>query len=243
MPWAPRSRPELPYEIPGGFCKHNRMVAFWQETPSLQAMQAAGAVRIEQVGVRELQAGLARMCPFGCVDLTLKRGAIMGVVKGMPDIDPCPDGPTRLVCVDNYTKTGVDTQWGKKDFEQFVFESEHINPKTNKPFLVFARFNAVIGGNSKLNEFLVSWRGKKFTPEELTAFDCEKVVGACAYAQILQDHKDDGKVYANIKSIMGLPPGTPKLAPSGTYIRVKDRAAQTAAAGAVAGDVDDDLPF
>lgn len=167
----------------------------------------------------------------------------MGVVKGGEPIDPAPEGTYRAVCVDNYTKQKVATKYGEKDMEQFVFEIEELNPKNeNRPYLVFARFTSSIGPKASLTDFLESWRGQKFTKEDRKAgFDCERVVGACCQVQIVHNHKDDGEVYANIKSIMPLARGMEKLKPSGKYERMKDRNGQAAAAASEPED--DDLPF
>ena len=167
----------------------------------------------------------------------------MGHVKSAPEIDPAPEGPQRAVCVDNYTRENCDTQWGKKDKEQFVFESEHVDPKTGKPFLLFATFIAIITPKAKLNAFLCSWRGKQFTKEEQADVDCERVVGANALVNVIRDYKDDGKVYANITSIMPLQPGMEKLKPSGNYTRTKDRKPGQGEAAHADPLVDDDIPF
>lgn len=219
------------------------MVGFWEEMPDRDELKASNAARVDRLGAFRFQRELSQMCPFGCIDHgAAKGGDEMGVVKEGATINPAPDGPARAVCVDNYTKKDVDTRFGKLDKECFVFELEHVDPKTGSAFLVFASHTASLSMKSNLRKFLISWRGKQFTPDELQGFDCEKVVGAPAFVQVLQNHKDDGSVYANIESIMPMPPGLEKLKPSGKYTRRKDRDAQGAAAPH-AGDPDDDLPF
>lgn len=242
LPWGRPSPIPAPFELHVALCAHNRLVGFWEGPPSPQQVKQAGGKRVRTMGAFEFQRELGRTCPFGCVDLTTK-GDPMGVVKETPQLDPHPDGPARVVCVDNYTRENVDTAFGKKTKEYFVFESEQVNPKTGKPFLIIASFTNSLDSKSNLRKFLVSWRGKQFTSEELKGFDCEKVVGAPAFIHVLQNHKDDGSVYANIESIMPMPNGMDRIKPSGSYVRFKDRDKQPAQGATAGGGVDDGLPF
>ena len=59
-----------------------------------------------------------------------------------------------------------------------------------------------------MRPLLESWRGKKFTAEEIRGFDIVKVAGKPAYLNIVHEEKD-GKTYANIASIMPIPNGLP----------------------------------
>jgi len=66
---------------------------------------------------------------------------------------------------------------------------------------------------ANLRPFLESWRGKKFTAEEIRGFDITAVAGKPAYLNIIHETKQkNGKAvtYANIASIMPLPKGMPK---------------------------------
>jgi len=209
-------------------------------------MAACAAVDLKRIGAREVQRDIGRMCQWHpeTFQVTQVKEDEMGVVKGGELPDPAPEGPARVVCVDNYTKRDVMTSFGKKDKECFVFEHEQLNPKNeNKPFLAFKTFNASIGPKSDLTKFLESWRGQKFSKEDRDkGFDCEKVVGACAQVMIQHDHKDNGDVFANITSIMPLIKTQEKLKPSGTHKRRKDRDAEGSRA-TQQDDPDDDLPF
>lgn len=251
MPWAPPAKrgpdPALPTEIWGGYCAHHQLVGFWQEKPGMADMLACAAVELKKIGAQQVQRDIGRMCQRHPEAWTTTRTEEpMGVVKGADYPDPAPEGPARVVCVDNYTKEDVETSFGKKDKEYFVFEHEQLNPQNeNKPYLVIVRHTASIGPNSNLTKFLESWRGQKFGKEDRDkGFDCERVVGACALVNILHNHKDNGDVFANVESIMALPKATEKLKPSGNYVRWKDRDAKgRQQAAAAAAQPDDDLPF
>lgn len=250
MPWAPPAKrgpdPALPLEIWGGYCLHHQLVGFWQERPSPSAMAEFAAVELKRIDARQVQRDIGRMCQRHPETWTTSqpKEEPMGIVKGGELPDPAPEGPARVVCVDNYTRKDVVTSFGKKDKEYFVFEHEQLNPKNNnKPFLVFKAFNASIGPKAELTKFLEAWRGRKFSKEDRDkGFDCEVVVGACAQVMIQHDHKDDGTIFGNATTIMPLTKEQAKLKPSGTYQRKKDRDA-TGGQAAPQEDVDDDLPF
>jgi hypothetical protein len=60
-----------------------------------------------------------------------------------------------------------------------------------------------------LRHYLESWRGRAFTEADFTGpnrFDMKNVIGKPCLLSIVHTHKD-GKTYANISSISGLPKG------------------------------------
>jgi hypothetical protein len=95
----------------------------------------------------------------------------------------------------------------------FAFESAELMPDTEgeyagKPFLVIQRYTASLSEKGLLRPALESWRGRKFTPAELDAFDLKNVLGkACMLNVVHTDPDDKGKVYANLSAIMPLPKG------------------------------------
>ena len=69
---------------------------------------------------------------------------------------------------------------------------------------------ASLSEKSALRQFIVSWRGRPLTSNELDAgFDLEKLIGANCQLQIIHQLGRDGKTYANIGAILpikGVPP-------------------------------------
>lgn len=63
-----------------------------------------------------------------------------------------------------------------------------------------------LASKSTLRKDLQAWRGKAFTEEELGAFDLQNILGAGCQIQVIHA-EGNGKTYANIASIMGLPKG------------------------------------
>jgi hypothetical protein len=74
------------------------------------------------------------------------------------------------------------------------------------PFQISRRFGLSLHENSTMRAFLQAWRGRAFTPEELSAFDLRKLLNAPAMLNITTVNRA-GKDYANILSISPLPRG------------------------------------
>ena len=65
-----------------------------------------------------------------------------------------------------------------------------------KPFAVSMTVKQSLHSSSKLRGFLESWRGKKFTKEELQSYDAKKLLGAPCLLTILENGD-----YRNVDSI------------------------------------------
>jgi len=171
---------------------------------------------------------------------------------GKPDIPPCPEGPQRLVCCDIVDHGNVTDGFGKiKHKVTIIWQSEHILPVkpeygefSGTPFIVQRRFTLSLHERAELRRYLESWRGKKFTDEELDGFAMGKLIGANAYGQIIQMKKPRG-TFAEVIALMPLPAGTTKLTVSPDYVRMKDRKKKDEAPAGVPTDPipADDIPF
>lgn len=75
-----------------------------------------------------------------------------------------------------------------------------------KPFLITNRYTASTSDKSILRKDLKSWRGRDFTEEELQAFHLKNVLNKPCMLNVIHTERN-GKVYANIASIMPLPKG------------------------------------
>ncbi len=65
---------------------------------------------------------------------------------------------------------------------------------------------------ANLRKDLEAWRGRAFSPEEVTAFKVETIVGANCLLNVIHKPSADGsKIYANVGGIMPLPKGTARL--------------------------------
>jgi hypothetical protein len=90
-----------------------------------------------------------------------------------------------------------------------------------RPFIVQKRYTASLNEKATLRKELESWRGRPFTQEELDAFDLDKLIGANCQLNI-QHVTKEGKLYANVVSIVPLGKNMPKME-SNDYVRVQDR--------------------
>jgi hypothetical protein len=70
-----------------------------------------------------------------------------------------------------------------------------------EPHIVGKQYNYSMHENATFRLDLESWRGNKFSPERLTAFDPQKLLGHTGLVNIVHEKKDDGKIIAKIKAI------------------------------------------
>lgn len=172
------------------------------------------------------------------------------MLKGAGNYEPHPEGQYAARCIDVVTMYGVETQWGTKNMIRAVFVTDADPREGGKPWFISRRFNATIHPKSTLGQFLVNWRGRAFTREELHAFDEESLIDAGALLTVGRREKD-GEVYDQLLSAIRLPKGyVCPSAPPG-FVRHRDKPenrAQPVTAPHNANSTDDDeddsdLPF
>jgi hypothetical protein len=153
--------------------------------------------------------------------------AIIARDTGTKDFEPAPEGLFAAVCCDVVDRGIVESQWGKSHKIQVRWQLDGHSDAglrdDGKQWLVTRQFTLSLHEKAALRAFLVSWRGKQFTPEELKGFDVENVIGAPCMIQIIRQFGPDGqRVFANVQNIMPLPKGMQKPLIS-DYVRVVDR--------------------
>ena len=79
-----------------------------------------------------------------------------------------------------------------------------------KPLMISKRYTMSLGEQSTLRKDLESWRGKKFTPEELLGFDLNVLLGKFAMCNVTHNDRD-GKTYANLSGLSQVPAALKKL--------------------------------
>lgn len=79
-----------------------------------------------------------------------------------------------------------------------------------KPRWLSKDFSATLNEKSNLTKFLVPWRGRSFTEDELNGegFDLAEMLGLGCLLQVIVEEKD-GNQYNRITSVMGFPVGMP----------------------------------
>lgn len=132
--------------------------------------------------------------------------------------DPVPEGTHPAICyavVDlgmQQPLPGSKFQKGPSHKVLLMFElpDERITIDKNgeqrdMPRALSKEFTLSLHEKAGLRKFLVSWRGRQFTPEELQGFDLKNVLGANSMINVV--HKDNG--YEDITGCMKLPKGMP----------------------------------
>lgn len=143
------------------------------------------------------------------------------------DFTPAPEGLHLAVCADVWPiwteKRHEEWGGGLQDKTMLVWHIEDLDPLTGKPFAVYKRYTASLHEKANLRHDLESWRGKKFSPEELKSFELERLIGVNCQIQVLHKEGKNGKTYANAVSIVPAGKGQAKIVVAKDYIRKKDR--------------------
>ena len=141
---------------------------------------------------------------------------------------PAPEGLHQAVCVDFVDLGVMDTPWGEKAQCEVRWQIDEVLPTSGARFLVVKRYTASLNEKATLRHHLESWRGRKFTAEELKGFDTEQLVGVNCMVQIMhvQGTKNPEATFAVVQAVVPMVKGMTKLVPE-DYVRVKDRPAES----------------
>lgn len=145
----------------------------------------------------------------------------MSIIVEGSSFMPAPQGVHAGVCVDVRDIGTVETPWGKKAKIAIVWEIEAVM-EDGRRFVISKWYTKALNDKSNLFKDLTSWRGKAFTPEELKGFDVEKVIGAPCQLVVVHAQKKNGGVRSSVTAVVTAPKDK-RLAPSGQFIRWKDR--------------------
>lgn len=142
---------------------------------------------------------------------------IVSGTSGGRDFEIHPAGVFAARCTRIIDLGTIDGDYQGKPKKQhdivFCFESAQLmgddaGEFAGKPFLITQRWTASLGEKANMRKALESWRGRKFTPAEIEAFDLHNVLGKPCFVNMVHTDPAQGKkVYSNIASIMPLPAG------------------------------------
>lgn len=145
--------------------------------------------------------------------------AIMAKSKGESSFTPVSEGLHQAICsavVDLGMQPGSDMYPQPKrqvylrfDCVDEMVQFEKDGVQQSGPARCGATYTLSLGDKSKLRPLLESWRGKKFTEQELEGFDISKLLAVPCQIQVLHAHKG-GKTYANVQTIVPWPKGVDK---------------------------------
>ena len=154
--------------------------------------------------------------------------------KKRGNFTPCPEFTGRGVCVDVTPPEMKDTEYGPKEKFRLVYDIDLMDQSANppRPHCVWSEpFTTSLNEKAKLRKFIRTWFGRDLTAQELEEFDTETLIGRPAFIVVQHTQGKDNEIYANIVTCVPHKQGEP-LAPSGTFVRKKDRDAKKAEGGA-----------
>lgn len=140
---------------------------------------------------------------------------------GGGDFTPVPQGTHFAICdqVVDLGKQAIKSQMYGDSVKHQVYirwqipaeryEYEFEGEKREGPSTIGKTYTVSLGEKANLRKDLQAWRGKPFTPDELRGFDIAKLLGVPATITVTHSEKD-GRTYANIASVGGIPKGMPK---------------------------------
>jgi len=120
---------------------------------------------------------------------------------GDQDFEPVPEGMTHGICFGVFDLgTQYSEKFGKAHKCVIQWEvPEHRNDFDGEDTArhVSRIFTVSLHSKSNLRPFLESWRGKKFSDQELTGFNLKKLLGVNAELQLMHEKKGE-KTYTNV---------------------------------------------
>jgi len=170
--------------------------------------------------------------------------------EGADDYEPAPAGIWPAVCVDVVDLGLVKGFYaGKETIKHKVLLVWQITETNERGYryAVSKRYTASLHPKATLTADLESWMGRSLTDEEKAGFDLELLVGWNCQLQVIRKagQGKDGKArtWVNIRAVVPVAKGQPKLAPLG-YTRRADRKDKTdfpfGANAPAGGDIKDD---
>lgn len=140
----------------------------------------------------------------------------------------CPDGLHAAVLVDAVDLGQQESKFGIKHKLSLVFETQ-LKDEEGQAYILVKRYTWSLHEKSNLRKDLERFRGHKLEASELKeGVDLEAYIGMSCNILVVHNEVEDGKVYANIESVLPYKNARGEVAyfelqPSGNYQRVIDR--------------------
>ena len=118
-----------------------------------------------------------------------------------------PQHPAGTVMGRCYSVVDIGTQpeglYGPKHQCVISWESSELM-EDGRPFALSKFYTVSLNEKANLYHDLVSWRGKDFTPEELSAFNVQAVLGAPALLTVIHDGNGKARLAGVAKAMKGV---------------------------------------
>lgn len=124
---------------------------------------------------------------------------------------PVPAGVHDAVCAHVVDLGWEYSETYQKESRKIMIMWEVNEPmEDGRPFAIHKRYTLSLNEKAALRKDLEGWRGQKFTEEQLKGFDVEVLKGKQCQLHIIHNEKD-GKVYANIQSVLPKGKNSPNI--------------------------------
>lgn len=126
---------------------------------------------------------------------------------------PAPEGLHRAVCFAVVYIGIVDSGFGPKEKIQIYWQIEEKHPEFQSPFILSKRYNLSFHEKSALYGDTESWRGKKWTQDDIEKLDIETLATNHVNCTLNVIHNvKDGSTWANVGNVNPPMKGSEKLA-------------------------------
>jgi len=131
-----------------------------------------------------------------------------------------PEGLHAAVCCDVVDLGLVDTQFGGSPRSRSAGSLKKPSTRTGAESAGGpAAVHQQPAREAKLRGVLETWRGGKFTRDDLRGFDLEKLIGESCQVQVIHNVSDEGQTFANVNTVIPLGKGMPRVSVDPGYVR------------------------
>lgn len=135
----------------------------------------------------------------------------MGLVvsdSGGGQFERIPEGTHLAICYAVCDLGIVESEaYGPKHKVLICWETPNELNSKGEPYEVAKQFTASLNEKSTLRRDLESWRGRKFTDEELKGFDLKNILSKPCQVTVVHNTTPAGKTYANVNAVTSIPKG------------------------------------
>jgi hypothetical protein len=124
-----------------------------------------------------------------------------------------PAGVHGAVCSKIYDLGIQDGFEGKQQQKLVILWELDERKDDGKRFLISRTYTASLNEKAKLRQDLEAWRGRRFSPQELSGFDLDNIIGAPCQLAVVEYTKQNGMAGTKISAVMPLAKGMQAIKP------------------------------
>jgi hypothetical protein len=145
---------------------------------------------------------------------TLDEGFEMYMPKvSTGEFEKCPEGNHLAVCYEVIDLGTQEVTWeGETRYQRKIWigwETSSEQMEDGKPYVIGRRYTLSSHEKSTLRKDLESWRGKKFSDDDIAQFNIRNLIGCACFLNVVHAAgKTSDRIYANVTNVVALPKGT-----------------------------------